>query len=59
MRKDFYFKHDQTLEQVAREVVTILGDTQNLTAHGPGQPAPEQGVGLDNLQRCPPASAVL
>lgn len=27
----------------------ILGDTRNLTARGPGQPAPEQGGGLDDL----------
>lgn len=51
--------HDQTLEQAAREAVIILGDTQNLTAHGPGQPAAEQGGGLDDLQRHPPASAIL
>lgn len=51
--------HDQTLEQAAREAMIILGDTQNLTAHGPGQPAPEQGGGLDDLQRHPAASAIL
>lgn len=42
------------MEKVAREAVTIIGDTQNLAAHGPGQPAPEQ-----DLQRQPSASAIL
>ena len=53
------------MEQVAERVcgVSILEDIQNLTGHGHEQLAladPAQSrAGLDELRRCPPASAML
>lgn len=48
----------QTVEQVAQRGcgVSIPGIIQNLTGHGPGQPAPRDPAlmgQLDDLQRCP------
>lgn len=54
------------LEQILQRVcgVSILGNTQKSTGHGPGQPGPadpslSRRVRLDNLLRSLPASAVL
>lgn len=53
-----------TLGQVSQRGCPIFtfGDTQNLTVHSPEQPAVADSAlskGLDDLQRCLPASAVL
>lgn len=50
----------QTLDQVAQRG---SGDVQNPASHGPEQPAPadpalSRDLGLGNLQRCLPTSAV-
>lgn len=55
---------NQTLQQVAQRgcVVSVYGDTQNLTGQGPEQPAaapPWAAFGPDTLQMCSPGSAHL
>lgn len=53
MKKHFFYrKGDWPLEQISQQGcgVSILGDKQSLTAHGPGQPALAEcalSMGLD------------
>lgn len=65
-KKKNLWEGGETLAQIAwgGYGVSTLGDIQSPTGHGPGQPAVadpalSKGVGLNDLQRCLSASAVL
>lgn len=62
----FTVRGSQTLAEVVQRScgISILGDIQNMMRRSPGQPAVadaalSKGVGRDDLQRPPPASAFL
>lgn len=61
--KLLYSEEGQTLEQVAQSSCGVsLEILKDLAGHGPGQPAVgdlSSRAGLNYLQRCLPASAVL
>lgn len=62
----FYCEGDETLQWVAWRggEVSVLGGSQNLIRHDPGQPAIDgpalsRGVRLDDLQSCLQPSTIL
>lgn len=66
LEENFYYEESQMLKQVTQSdsQVSVLGDGQSLTGHGPWTPAVHDLAlcgtgGLNYFQRCLPASAVL